>query len=651
MAHNERCKECKVRVRQLLEKVYGRVLQNHRIPLGTRPGDLHNNPRYAVLNGIFENLKQHRGFTDFIRASYVDVDFFVPDPGIIIEFDESQHFTEPRKIALLRYPPDLATGFSRDAWMQHCDEIRAYDNDPPFRDEQRAWYDTLRDFLPEIAGFRPIVRLYARDQVWCELDPENPENVRKFREILEPGIVMTTTDPAETISRNLPERDWIATVILSSNLKIPEEKDLARNPVRLSEMEQILTTVLERTAGDGVVLFPGGWVHTQFARAETIYPDIERRVKTVLSRTDRDIKVCIGIDGYFDRPVADDPYDQDQVALTADRTGIISLARKFHPSDDTERKHILLAKDYREGEGGKSRVFTLHGVRYFPFVCYDAYGPYNEPACSSNPGVDIGLNLIHRFRPKGEMLNQENYFPLNAWSGTSFQWNIPVFGTSIFFRRPVPSGWPSGIMWAGGSVWRKPGYDDITLPPDPNRISVALPEGTAEVRIFTNIAGKIASMKQAPARVPVQKSRSPPRNAGSPAKQEQPIPHSGTGTLYQELRNRLDPPFGGSVIDQKTKFTYRGKNAIDYPGKTELDMISLFKPKNDNSAGVKARIYPFVLMGHVRETDLNKVLNGIPNHFIAKHERNNAHPGAIYYEGIFTNEGEFERFLKSVISA
>jgi len=184
MSHNERCKECKIRVRELLEKIYGRVITNYRIPVSTKPEDLREHPRYPVLNEIYTSLQSHRGFTEFVRASYVDVDFFLPEQGIIVEFDESQHFTEPRKITISHYPSDIETGFSRETWMKHCDEIHAYDNDPPFRDEQRAWYDTLRDFIPERKGFQSTVRLYSRDMEWCTLDPEKSEDVEKFKEIL-----------------------------------------------------------------------------------------------------------------------------------------------------------------------------------------------------------------------------------------------------------------------------------------------------------------------------------------------------------------------------------------------------------------------------------------------------------------------------------
>ena len=98
---------------------------------------------------------------------------------------------------------------------------------------------------------------------------------------------------------------------------------------------------------------------------------------------------------------------------------------------------------------------------------------------------DVGLNLIHRFRPKGEFLNQENYFPLNGWSEASCQWKIPIFGTSIFFRRSIPSDWPTGIIWNGGEVWKKPRYHDITIPHDSTDNNNTIDRGTAEVRIFT----------------------------------------------------------------------------------------------------------------------------------------------------------------------
>jgi len=183
--HDERCRRCKETIRRLLERIYGRVEGNYKFEVGTRPEDYRGTSYYSKLKEIYEALQNHRGFKDFVRVKMLPhCDFFVPNPGFILEFDESQHFTLPRKIALERYPDDLKRGFSRERWIRLCERIDSKDNDPPYRDEQRAWYDTLRDFLPAIIGLKPTVRLFARDFVWCSLDPDDPSDVRRFKNIL-----------------------------------------------------------------------------------------------------------------------------------------------------------------------------------------------------------------------------------------------------------------------------------------------------------------------------------------------------------------------------------------------------------------------------------------------------------------------------------
>jgi len=68
--------------------------------------------------------------------------------------------------------------------MALCGSINARDNDPLHRDEQRAWYDVLRDFIPIIEGLKPTIRLFAGDLIWCSLNPDNPSEVSRFEEIL-----------------------------------------------------------------------------------------------------------------------------------------------------------------------------------------------------------------------------------------------------------------------------------------------------------------------------------------------------------------------------------------------------------------------------------------------------------------------------------
>ena len=179
--HSERCSRCKSTIGRLLKTLYGDVRVNHRFDVGTRPEDLRMSPFREELRTIFLKLQQLRGFHVFVKASMLPaVDFFVPSPGFIVEFDETQHFTACRRESLLLYPRDLRTGFDVERWIRLCEQIRARDNDPPYRDEQRAWYDTMRDFLPSERPFKPTVRLFSKDAIWCDLDPEDDSDVRAF---------------------------------------------------------------------------------------------------------------------------------------------------------------------------------------------------------------------------------------------------------------------------------------------------------------------------------------------------------------------------------------------------------------------------------------------------------------------------------------
>lgn len=185
LAHNERCKECKAAVLALLRKLYGTVEVDKRFDVGTSPEALTGSTYAFHLRNVHVALQKARGFSDFVRsANLPPCDYFVPNPGFILEFDESQHFTPLRALALSQYPPSLPLGFDHDRWVDLCCRIKARDNDPPYRDEQRAWYETIRDFLPTAVGLQPTVRVYAREYPWCELNPSTPRDVELFRQIL-----------------------------------------------------------------------------------------------------------------------------------------------------------------------------------------------------------------------------------------------------------------------------------------------------------------------------------------------------------------------------------------------------------------------------------------------------------------------------------
>lgn len=180
--HNPRCKECKCNLYCMPKKSFGEAKIEYSLKLPARLKSLKGKWGYETLALIYQELGDFRGYREFVKVDNLPaVDYFLPKQGIIVEFDELQHFTRPRLITLSSYPDGLKLGFDRNKWIKLAIQLNKRDNDPPFRDEQRAWYDTLRDFAPMILGYKPTVRLFASEQVWCQLNPDQPSVLENFQ--------------------------------------------------------------------------------------------------------------------------------------------------------------------------------------------------------------------------------------------------------------------------------------------------------------------------------------------------------------------------------------------------------------------------------------------------------------------------------------
>ena len=174
MVHKESCKKCKVAFLKALTKEFGEVTEQWKSGWPCRIDGILSIPQITKatarsLEKIYKALQDHRGYKLFVgRKILPNCDYYVKSLNCLIEFDESQHFTSPRALTLSLYPRGLKLGYDRKVWLNRCQELDRHDNDPPWRDETRAWYDTLRDILPVTFGMRSTIRVFAKEMIWCK---------------------------------------------------------------------------------------------------------------------------------------------------------------------------------------------------------------------------------------------------------------------------------------------------------------------------------------------------------------------------------------------------------------------------------------------------------------------------------------------------
>ncbi len=184
--HSERYKECKRKIFELLTKNYGEVEIGYNLNLPSKLEEYKGYDFYNALKTIYTELQNYRGFREFVRAKKLpNVDYYVVNPGFVVEVDESQHFTKPREITLRNYPETLRLGFDKIKWINLCVKLNRHDNDPFDRDEKRAWYDTLRDFSSVSLHILPTIRILQDERIWCKLSAEKEEDVRWFKDFIQ----------------------------------------------------------------------------------------------------------------------------------------------------------------------------------------------------------------------------------------------------------------------------------------------------------------------------------------------------------------------------------------------------------------------------------------------------------------------------------
>jgi hypothetical protein len=152
-------------LKNILEQLFGQVYTEATFDWLVVPDQSSMND---VLSGMHEALVTFRGYENFSTPGWkLQCDFFIPSENLIIEYDERQHFTEPRAISFGFYPENISFGFDIDYWKDECIRIKANDpdkKDPP-RDEKRAFYDSVRDMFATRDGMT-LIRIKHGDYDW-----------------------------------------------------------------------------------------------------------------------------------------------------------------------------------------------------------------------------------------------------------------------------------------------------------------------------------------------------------------------------------------------------------------------------------------------------------------------------------------------------
>lgn len=172
-------------------------------------------------------------------------DFRVPAPGFIVEFDDRQHFTAPRKLAFSAY--------RAERWIALCEHHDERDNDPSYRDQQQ--------------GLRPTVWLYARDRAWCSLDPDNANQLSAFADLIRGGNHVSTRTKSRTRSTSARMRSTLRVAMVFPELKTGKSKG---NPPVGRRARKPVVPAVSQFAGEPVgpesSVFPSPNANTERSR-------------------------------------------------------------------------------------------------------------------------------------------------------------------------------------------------------------------------------------------------------------------------------------------------------------------------------------------------------------------------------------------------
>lgn len=150
---------------------------------------------YKIIDNIFVRLNGNKLGNENKQISKLQTDsYFGGNFNFLFEFDEFQHFSSSRKLTFDCYPKNLNLNFDISQWKKQCeltftkaDKYRKTKETKDFdfkggRTAQRAYLDCFRDFLPEINGLKPTLRINEFEVFGIERN--NIENCKKIEKLI-----------------------------------------------------------------------------------------------------------------------------------------------------------------------------------------------------------------------------------------------------------------------------------------------------------------------------------------------------------------------------------------------------------------------------------------------------------------------------------
>jgi hypothetical protein len=267
----------------------------------------------------------------------------------------------------------------------------------------------------------------------------------------------------------------------------PEDKDEANYQYKLAtvcveslvegfleqRLDLLKNVIVKFSKNVDLFVFPAGFFYTH-DKYEKVSEQIENGVCNAIRQSSSSAIVCVGVDALSQK---------DQFAIALNKDGVLAMARKFFPTD-VEAGVINLASDPFSGESKYPRTFLVKGKMAYLAVCYDSFGIRKTSVKRQN--IDLIVNLIHGFNPKGKSGSGDVYFAKHGLAGSSKQWGCPAYGAAVFSHRNVPSNWPTGVMWNQGDKstleWKY--VENALVQPDSLTVNSSNPNEKAIIRIF-----------------------------------------------------------------------------------------------------------------------------------------------------------------------